>query len=277
MPLEVRRLGNTHRQASLLGLGGHRLLATPHRFEEASRLIGRALDLGVTYFDTARLYPESEVYLGKALGPRRQQVFLATKTHARDAVGATAQLQESLARLRTDYVDLWQLHDLRTNQDVERVFATGGAVEALVRAREAGLCRHLGVTGHRSPGVILRCMELFDFDAILIPVNPAEPHHESFLESVLPFARAKGIGVVAMYLYLGGRIASLPHFESVEPYLRFALSQDVSVALVGCDSARHLEENVAYASRFEAMSQAEQSRRIDLLEPDALSLMYYKF
>ena len=132
MPLEVRRLGNTHRQASLLGLGGNRLLAAPHRFEEASRLIGRALDLGVTYFDTARLYPESEVYLGKALGPRRQQVFLATKTHARDAVGATAQLQESLARLRTDYVDLWQLHDLRTNQDVERVFATGGAVEALV-------------------------------------------------------------------------------------------------------------------------------------------------
>jgi len=274
--MEQRCLGRTTVSTSLLGLGGNRLLATPGRFPEAQRLVSAALAMGVTYFDTARLYPESEVYLGRSLGPRRQQVFLATKTHARDSAGAMVHLEESLRRLKTDHVDLWQLHDVRTASDLNQIFRAGGAVEALDAARQAGTVRFLGVTGHRDPEVMRECLERFDFDVVMVPVNAAEPQYRSFLDSVIPVARAKGIGVVSMYPYCGGRITQLGHFESVEPYLRYTLSQSVSVALVGCDSAGQLEANVRYAERFVPMSSEEQNRLVELVKPDALSLMYYK-
>ncbi|MBA2706915.1 MAG: aldo/keto reductase [Gemmatimonadaceae bacterium] len=274
--MEQRWLGRTTVSTSLLGLGGNRLLATPGRFPEAQRLVSAALAMGVTYFDTARLYPESEVYLARSLGSRRQQVFLATKTHARDRAGAMVHLQESLRRLKTDHVDLWQLHDVRTASDLNQIFSTGGAVEAFDAARQAGTTRFLGVTGHRDPEVMRECLERFDFDVVMVPVNAAEPQYRSFLDSVIPVARAKGIGVVSMYPYCGGRITQLGHFESVEPYLRYTLSQSVSVALVGCDSAGQLEANVRYAERFVPMSSEEQNRLVELVKPDALSLMYYK-
>lgn len=276
MPISSRVLGKTGMKASMLGLGGNRLLATPGRLDDARALIHRALELGITYFDTARLYPESEVYLGRALGARRDGVFLATKTHARDARGAAAHLHESLERLRTDHVDLWQLHDLRSQDDVEQVCAPGGALEALRAAQLAGKCRLLGVTGHRAPDVIQQCMARFDFDVILVPTNPAEPHFRSFLDSAVPDAVRMGVAVVGMYLYCGGRIAALPHFEGATPYVHFALSQNVSVALVGCDSVQQLEDNVEAARRFVPMSDADQRALVERLEPDAHSLMYYK-
>jgi aryl-alcohol dehydrogenase-like predicted oxidoreductase len=238
--------------------------------------VSRALDLGVTYFDTARLYPESEVYLGQSLGPRRQRTFLATKTHARDKAGALAHLDESLLRLRTDYVDLWQLHDVRTDDELSQIFRPGGAIEALHVARQAGKARFLGVTGHRAPEVIQQCLNRFEFDVVMVPVNPAEPHHRSFLDSVIPLARAQSVGLVAMYPFCGGRLAKLSPFDTVEPFLRFALSQDISVALVGCDSLDQLDANVCYAERFVAMSSEEQEQIVELVAPDALSLMYYK-
>jgi aryl-alcohol dehydrogenase-like predicted oxidoreductase len=274
--MEQRCLGGTAISTSLLGLGGNRLLATPDRFAEAQRLIFVALDLGVTYFDTARLYPGSEIYLGRSLGSRRQQVFLATKTHAWDKAGAMVHLEESLLRLQTDYVDLWQLHDVRTASDLNQIFRPGGAIEALDAGRASGNVRFLGITGHRDPDVVRECLGHFDFDVVMVPVNAAEPHYRSFLDSVIPLAQAKGIGVVAMYPYCGGRLAKLAHFDSVEPLLRFALSQDISVALVGCDSVNQLEANVRYAQRFVPMPSEEQERLVELLKSEARSLMYYK-
>ena len=275
--LERRPLGNSGASVSLLGLGGNRLLTRPDAGDEAVRLVERALDLGVGFFDTARLYPNSESHLGKGLEGRRHEVFLASKTHARDGTTAWAQLRETLRRLRTGHLDLWQLHDVRTDEEVRRIFDAGGAVEALAAARERGLARYLGVTGHRSPEVLRRCLEAFDFDTVMIPVNPAERHHRSFLASVLPQATSSGVGVIGMYAFWGGRIGDLAWFETVEPFLRFALSQPVSAVLVGCDSVRQLEENVGCASRFAPMPPSEADELVRRTAPHASRLMYYKF
>lgn len=275
--LEERHLGGTGVPVSLLGLGGNRLLTRPDGRDEAVRMVRRALDLGVTFFDTARLYPNSEVHLGEGLEGCREGIFLASKTHARGRAMAWAHLRETLRRLRTDRLDLWQLHDVRTDSEVRRIFGPGGAIEALVAARERGLVRYLGVTGHRSPEVICRCLETFDFDTVMIPVNPAEGHYRSFLTSVLPRAAGAGIGVIGMYAYWGGRVGDLASFETVEPFLRFSLSQPVSTVLVGCDSVRQLEENVRYASRFVPMAHSEADELVRRMAPDASRLMYYKF
>ncbi len=275
--LEGRPLGDTAVAVSLLGLGGNRLLTKRDGRREAVRLVGRALDLGVTFFDTARLYASSEIFLGEGLEGRRDGIFLASKTHARGREAARAQLHETLRRLRTDRLDLWQLHDVRTDEEIRRIFGAGGAMEALVEAREAGLVRYLGVTGHRSPEVIRRCLETFDFDTVMIPVNPAERHYKSFLTSVLPVAADAGVGVIGMYAYWGGLVSRLDWFETVEPFLRFALSQPVSTVLVGCDSVRQLEENVRYASRFAPMARSEADALVRRMAPNASRLMYYKF
>ncbi|HVF38739.1 MAG TPA: aldo/keto reductase [Gemmatimonadaceae bacterium] len=274
--MEQRVLGASGTSASLLGLGGNRLLATSDRFAEAQQLVSTALASGINYFDTAPLYQDSELYLGRSLGSQRHSVFLATKTHARDKASAINQLEESLLRLKTDYVDLWQLHDVRTPSEVEQIFGPGGAIEALAHAREAGKVRLLGVTGHRDPEMISRCLERFDFDIVMVPVNAAEPQYRSFLDSVIPAARARGTGIVAMYPYCGGQIPQLAHVETVEPFLRFTLSQDIDVALVGCDSMEQLDANIQFAERFVPMPEEEQRSLVEMLRPDAMSLMYYK-
>ena len=277
MTLEQRSLGSTGRSVSLVGLGGNRLLTKEGERDESRRLVERALDLGVSFFDTARLYRNSEVYLGEALRGRRHEVFLASKAHARDRKGASAQLAETLRRLRTDYLDLWQLHDLRTDEDVHRIFGPGGAIEAFVEARSRGWVRYLGVTGHRNPAVIRQCLECFDFDTVMIPVNAAERHHGSFLDSVLPLAKRAGVGVIAMYAFCGGGVAHLSWVETVEPFLRFSLTQPVSTVLVGCDSVQQLDENVGYASRFTPMTPSEADALVVRTAPHATRLMYYKF
>src|SRR5688500_2677269 len=146
--LPRRTLGRTGAEVTLFGLGGEGVLRTHGRAAEAVRVIGRALDQGVNYFDTAPAYDSSRDYLGAALGERRRDIFLASKTHDRTRDGSLRLLDDSLRRLRTDHLDLWQLHDLRTADDLRRIFGKGGALEALVQARDEGRVRHLGLTGH---------------------------------------------------------------------------------------------------------------------------------
>lgn len=276
MMIPKRRLGKTGVDVTILGLGGEGVLRTYGREREAASLINRALDLGVNYCESARAYSGSESYYGKALRERRKDVFLTSKSHARDKRGALAHLHETLRNMRTDHLDLWQVHDVRTTEDVESIFGTGGAIEAFVEARQRGMTRFIGVTGHHDPSVLKSCIERFDFDTVLLPVNPAEPGYRSFLEEVVPLARSKEMGIVGMKVYLRGFASQLPGYTGMGPLLRFALSQPVTNVVVGCDDIAQLEENVSFARAFSPMAEVEKDELIRSISPYARELMFYK-
>ena len=276
MALERRKLGSTGKEVTLIGLGGEGVLRTFGHERDAVELINHAIDLGINYFESARAYSGSEQYYGKALRDRRKEIFLASKSHARDKRGALIHLAETLSNMNTDYLDLWQVHDVRTQDDVATIFGPGGSIEAFDEARMRGLVRFIGVTGHHDPTILKKCLELFDFDTVLIPVNMAEPSYNSFIQEVIPAALSKGMGIVGMKVYLRGMATQLPWYESVKPFLYFALSQPISTVVIGCDNLRQLEENVALASMFHPMTAEESKSLINKVSPFARSLMYYK-
>jgi aryl-alcohol dehydrogenase-like predicted oxidoreductase len=276
MSLQKRRLGRTGVEVTTLGLGGEGILRTFGHDAAAVQLINRALDLGINYCESARAYAGSESYYGKALKERRREVFLTSKSHARDKDGALAHLRETLSNMRTDYVDLWQVHDVRTDDDVERIFGPKGAIEAFIEAKKNGLARFIGVTGHQDPPTIKRCIEKFDFDTVLLPVNPAESSYNGFLEEVIPLAIMKQMGIIGMKVYFRGFAAQLPFYNTMEPFLRFALSQPITTSVIGCDSIAQLEQNVTFAANFEQMSEIEIQDLKETVAPHARSLMFYK-
>jgi len=276
MQIPKRSLGKTGAEVTILGLGGEGVLRTFGHEQEAYGLINRAIDLGINYFESARAYSGSESYYGLALKERRGDIFLTSKSHARDKQGAFAHLHETLTNMKTDHLDLWQVHDVRTVEDVEEIFGPRGALEAFREARDKGLARFIGVTGHHDPLITKRCIEMFDFDTVLITVNPAEPFYKSYIDTVIPTASQKGMGIIAMKVYFRGFAARIPGFMGMEPFFRFALSQPVTTAVIGCDDIHPLEENVNFASSFTPMPQEEQTELLEFVAPYARQLMYYK-
>src|SRR5262245_15163286 len=233
-PLPRRPLGRTGNLVTLFGLGGEGVLRTYGRAAEAVRVIERALDQGVNYCDTAPAYASSMDYYGAALGERRAQVFLASKTHERSRDGSLRLLDDSLRRLRTDHLDLWQLHDLRTQHDLDRIFAKGGALEALIQARAERRVRFLGVTGHHDPAILLEAIRRFDFDTVLVALNAADIHRLSFLQTVLPEAARRGMGVIGMKVCAQGALLG-PRGLSMDEAMGYVLSlAGVSHVIVGC-------------------------------------------
>lgn len=270
-PIPKRRLGRTNIEVSVLGLGGEGVLRTVGREKEAGLLINTAIDLGVNYMESARAYSDSESYYGKALGARRSGVFLASKSHARDKLGATAHLEETLRNMKTDYLDLWMVHDVRNEDDIERIFGPDGALEAFTAARAKGLVKFIGVTGHHDPAVIRKCLEAFDFDTVLVPVNPAEPFYKCFLDEVVPVASAKDTAIMGMKVYMKGQLQAPKRL-----LLSYALTQPISTAVVGCDNIEQLNENAEAASGFQPMKYREIQRFGQMIEPYARQLMSYK-
>ncbi len=276
MTIPTRILGRTGQRVTILGLGGEGVLRTSGQDKAATSLINRALDLGITYCESARAYSGSEAYYGKALGDRRKDIFLTSKSHNRDKKGALAHLHETLKNMRTDHLDLWQVHDVREEVDIAEIFGPGGAIEAFVEAKQQGKTRFIGVTGHHDPSIIWKCIEQFDFDTVLMPINPAEQKYKSFIENVLPLAWKKNMGIIGMKVYLRGFASYLPWYAGMEPFLRFALSQPVTNVVIGCDDIEQLEQNVEFANSFEPMIPAEQQALIRDISPFARQLMYYK-
>lgn len=266
-----RRLGRTGLKVSVLGLGGEGVLRTFGKEEDAEALINAAIDLGVNYMESARAYAGSESYYGRALKGRRKDIILASKSHARDKAGAARHLEETLRNMKTDYLDVWQVHDVRTEDEVKAIFGPGGAIEAFVEAKEKGLVRFIGVTGHHDPSITKKCIEAFDFDTVLIPVNPAEPNYKCFVEEVIPAAGERDMGVVGMKVLLRGL------FDAPKRLLiSYALSQPISTAVVGCDSVEQLRENASAAANFLRLKPREVERLTSMVAPYARDLMYYK-
>jgi aryl-alcohol dehydrogenase-like predicted oxidoreductase len=276
MTIPTRILGKTQQAVTILGLGGEGVLRTYRQEREASAVINRALDLGITYCESARAYDGSEAYYGKTLKERRKDIFLTSKSHARDRAGALEHLHETLTNMRTDHLDLWQVHDIRDESDIATIFGPDGAIEAFQEAKQQGKTRFIGVTGHHDPAIIRTCIERFDFDTVLMPVNPAEPSYNSFIDQVLPLAREKNMGIIGMKVYFRGHARKLAHESGMEPFLRFALSQPVTNVVIGCDNIAQVEQNVAFAGSFKPLSNEEQEMLIHEVAPFARRLMYYK-
>ncbi len=253
--IPTRPLGRTGRDVTLFGLGGEGVLRTHGREADAIRVIQRALDQGVTYCDTAPAYASSMDYYGAALGERRKQILLASKTHDRTRDGSLRLLDDSLRRLRTDYLDLWQLHDLRTHDDLARIFGRGGAAEALLQARAEGRVRHIGLTGHHDPAILLEAMRRADFDTVLVALTAADVHRLSFIQTVLPEAQRRGMGVIGMKVTAQGRLlGALSMHEAMGYVLSLA---GVSTVVVGCSAPEHVDDNACIARAFTPFSTHE--------------------
>jgi aryl-alcohol dehydrogenase-like predicted oxidoreductase len=276
-PIPTRLFAADGPAVTAVGLGGEGILRTTGFGIEAEEVIRAALAAGIGAFDSARVYADSERYYGAVWGAdpaARRRVFQASKSAARGAAGAAAELDQTLKRLRTDYLDLWQIHDVRTAEDLEMIAGPGGALEAFVAAKAAGRVRFIGVTGHRSPEILARAVAEWPVDAVMMPVNPVEGLLGGFLTTTLPAARAKGIAVIAMKVL--GASHYLRYAPEAERLIRYALAQEVTVAIVGCSGPDEVQALAAAGRHPTPLSADEQEELLACFRPHARKLAYYR-
>jgi len=282
--IPTRRLGRTDLDLPILSLGGSHLTQAPS--ERAARtLVETALEEGIRFFDTAESYGDgrSERWLGAALRGTRDSVLLMSKTFAfpaRTAESARRHLEGTLERLQTDRLDLWQLHSVRSVEDVDRAFGKGGAMEYILEAKAQGIVRYIGVTGHVFPAAQRRALDYWDrgmrFDAMQMPLNPMDFHQQSFEREVLPEIGRRGIGVIAMKTSADGRLIR-EGICTVAECLRYVWSLPVAVAVVGMERPELVRENARLARAFQPMTVPEVAALRDRIRPRArLDLEWYK-
>lgn len=265
-----RTFGKTGVKVTIIGQAGGRFpLIT---FDEARAITLRAYDLGINYFDTSIDYwgGRSEEVYGAVLPPFRKHIFLTTKANERTRAGAEAELETSLKRLRTDYIDLWQMHALNEKEEVDQIFGPGGAIEAFEAAKKAGKCRFIGFTGHHDPHVHLAMLHAYDkWDSILMPLNIADAHYLSFQKLTLPLAAERGMGIQGMKNFANAKL--MQEFSARE-CLNYVLSLPVSCTAIGCTTLGQLEDDVRIAQQFKPFSPDEMEdlrrRAQDIAGPD---------
>lgn len=256
-----RPLGRTDIQVSAMAVGGYHLGSAKNQ-REVNEIVAQAMDAGINFFDNAWDYHDghSEEVLGIALKGKRQQAVVMTKvcTHGRSKDVAMKQLEESLRRLQTDHLDLWQIHEVIYETDPDLIFAPGGAAEALLQAKRQGKVRAIGFTGHKDPSIHLRMLSHnFPFDTVQMPLNCLDATFRSFETNVLPEARKQGIGVLGMKS-MGGSGEIVTHGAATpEEALGYAMSLPVASTISGVDSMDILQQNLAIARGFQPMSAAD--------------------
>jgi len=267
------------RQVTAVGLGGEGILRTSGRTSHARRVIQEALAQGLTYFDSAPAYQDSELYLGstwKENPSARQKIFQASKTGKRDKKGAQADLEKTLSRLHTDYLDLWQIHDIRSKGDFDAISGPDGALEAFVGAKRAGKVRNIGVTGHHDPDILARAVKEWPVDAVMMPVNPVEELLGGFLTTTLAEARHKKIAVIGMKI-LGASHYILPKFKiSADLLIRYALSHGITVAIVGCSAPDEVQTLARAGIGSKVISIVEKERILNVYRPYSRKLAFYR-
>ena len=300
--MPTRNLGKTGYKVGIFSLGGQAALEKPNNFDNAVPIIERALDLGVNYIDTSSIYggPDrwSEQYVGRVMKTRRNEAFLATKTKERTRDGSMRMIEKSLQLLNTDHVDLWQLHDVGLPEDVDAIFAKGGAMEALIEMQDQKVVRYLGVTGHYRPEALIDTINRHPIDCILMAMNAADSHIHSFTEQLLPLAVEKQMGIIGMKVPARGRlltgwtppplekqqhswegsaIATRTGVMTMQDAMRFTLTHPVSTVIIGCDNIGQLEENVKIAQEFVPLSTTQMASLNAAAEPVAKQSLFFRF
>jgi aryl-alcohol dehydrogenase-like predicted oxidoreductase len=280
--MQYRTLGRTGEKVSVIGLGGYHIGVQPDPAESV-RLIRTAIDRGINFMDNSWDYNDgaSEQRMGDALKDGyRKKVLLMTKIDGRSKASFNSQLEQSLTRLQTDVIDLMQFHEIIRFEDPDRIFATGGALEGALEAKQAGKIRYIGFTGHKDPLIHLRTFEVakqhgFHFDTVQMPINVMDAHFRSFARQVIPVAEAEGTGVLAMKIF-GGR--SILQSRTVEPLdaLRYALSQKISVAITGIDSTQIMDQAFA-AVKAGPLSETQMAAVLAKTHDAAMTGLYEPF
>ena len=274
--MQYRTLGHTGEKVSIVGIGGAHLGKASVSDADSERIVRTAIDSGINFMDNCWDYNggESELRMGRALlDGYRQKVFLMTKLDGHDAKTATAQLDESLKRLQTDHVDLIQFHEVIRMDDPEKIFAPGGAFEAMVEARQAGKVRYIGFTGHKSPEIHLHMLDAafkhdFTFDTVQMPLNVMDAHFDSFTARVLPVLVQHNIGVLGMKP-LGGAVILRSGVVTAPECLRYAMSLPTSVVITGCDSMPIVQQAIDVARSFRPMTEGERVALLNRTAPVA--------
>jgi aryl-alcohol dehydrogenase-like predicted oxidoreductase len=266
----MRRFGRQDVNVSALGFGGHHL-GDAEDEDMAVRMVRDAVDGGITFFDNCWEYHrgKSEEWMGKGLKGIRDEVFLMTKvcTHGRDKELAMRMLEQSLRRLQTDYLDLWQAHGMSFENDPDLFMRTGGAAEALALAKKQGKVRFVGFTGHKDPAIHLKMIATgFPFDAVQMPLNPFDAQYRSFEQRVLPELNRRGLAALGMKPLQGHGDAIEKGAISAEDALRYAMSLPVTTTITGIDKPEVLRQNLKIAQSFQPMSGADMQNVRDSLK-----------
>jgi aryl-alcohol dehydrogenase-like predicted oxidoreductase len=271
--IPIRPLGKTGLRVSALGVGGYHL-GSATDLAEAKRIVDEAIDSGINFFDNCWDYHDgkSEEWMGEALRGKRDRVVLMTKvcTHGRNKKVAMDMLDQSLRRLRTDHLDVWQIHEVIYDNDPDLIFGPDGAIEALEQAKKDGKVRFVGFTGHKDPTIHLKMLSHnFPFDTVQMPLNCFDATYRSFENEVLPEAARRGIAPLGMKSLGGSGEMVSKGAVTVEEALRYAMSLPVATTISGMNSIEVLRQNLAIARNFRPLSSAEMQHLRDRCRADA--------
>jgi len=281
MAITTRLFGRTGPSVTRVGLGGEGVLRTYGRGKEALKLIEEAAASGINYFDSAKAYSGSQGYYGsfwRGHQEIRSSIFQTSKSAARRYHEAQSDLRETLEVMGQKSLDLWQIHDLRTREELEEIQSPGGSLQAFIEARDTGLTKYIGVTGHHDPNVLLAAIESWPLDSVLLPVNPAEAIVGGFMDRVMAAALDRGMAVIGMKVLGGGNYIAPRLGITPQLLIRFALSRDITTAIVGCSSPREVQllAQMGEDDQPLPLDQAEEDRLMELFRPHAERLAYYR-
>lgn len=289
MPL--RPLGKTGHMVGIYSLGAQATVETPGKEELAVEIVNKAIDLGINYIDTAAAYGRSsdtvsraeamgtsERNVGQVMKTRRNEVFLASKTHNRTYDGSMRLLEESLKNLQTDHLDLWQVHNLRAaeKETIDDYFAEGGVIKAMEKAKAEGMVKNIGFTGHEDPEILTMMAERYEFDNVLVAINAADKHYNSMIEHFLPVAVEKGMGIVGMKIPARDRIFDRGGIITMKEAMDYVMSLPVSTVVIGIDDIAELEENIKIAREFEPLDADQLLAIEDKAKPHYEHLQFFK-
>lgn len=289
--LPMRPLGKTGQMVSIYSLGAQATVEQVGMKDKAIEIVNKAIDLGINYIDTAAWYGQdgndykgehlrgtSERHVGEVMKHRRDEVFLATKTHDRSYDGTMRLLESSLKNLQTDKLDLWQIHNIkgRDDEDIDKIFAKDGVLKAMIKMQEEKVVKHIGITGHTDPLPMKTLIERHPFDNVLVALNAADKHYNSFIEELLPTAVEKEMGIVGMKIPARDRIFSKGGIITMKEAMSYTLSLPVSTIIVGIDKIPELEENIKIAQEFSQLSEDDMLKIEDKVKPHYEHLLFFK-